>query len=271
MKKKILIIVSLIGLLFIGWKIYTQSRNTKKVDAVPVLSENLEEKLTLSGLIDATSKATLRFPSSGKVTWIGGTEGQKIKKWQALASLDRGPFATAVTNAYYKYLAADANAKQVEDEVKDHDKDESFVQKNKRVTAQTARDNAYDTWLMAKRDLANATIYSPLDGILVSAPTLVAGSFISSPTQAEFVVIDPESVYFSASADQSEVGLLSIGLKGTLVLDAFANASISGTISSIGYLPKSDESGTVYEVKIKISPNDKYRLGMTGDISFDHD
>lgn len=260
MKKKIIISLCTIAILLLGWKQYSKTKN-KKPEPVKIVIDKTDEKLILSGIIDALIKATVKFPSVGKIVWEGAVEGDTVKKWQALASLDRSALQTAVTNAWYKYLASDANAKQIEDEVKDHDKDESYVQKNKRVTAQTTRDNAYDTWLQAKRDLANATIYSPIDGIVIAKT--------ANSTQAEFVIVDPKSVYFSASADQSEVGRLNIGQTGTLLLDAFPEVPLSGTITNIGFVPKVGESSTVYEVKFKFTPNDKYRLGMTGDLTFE--
>lgn len=243
------------------WKSYSQSKKNKKSETPTATIEKTEEKLILSGIIDALVKATIKFPSIGKIVWEGANEGDTVKKWQALASLDRSALQTAVTNAYYKYLASDANAKQIEDEVKGHDSDESFVFKNKRVTAQTTRDNAYDAWLQAKRDLANATIYSPIDGIVIAKA--------ANSTQVEFVIVDPKSIYFSASADQSEIGRLNIGQAGTLILDAFPETSLAGFITNIGFIPKSAESSTVYEVKFKLTPSDKYRLGMTGDLTFE--
>lgn len=261
MKRKIVLIIGITALLFWGWKLYSNSQIPQKPKTPQIVLDKTDEKLTLSGIIDTQTKAVIKFPVGGKIIWEGASDGDRVKKWQALASLDPSSLQTAVTSAYYKYLASDANAKQIEDEVKGHDNDETFVQKNKRVTAQITRDSAYESWLQAKRDLANTTIYSPIDGIIIAK--------VANSTQTEFTIVDPKSIYFSASADQSEVGLLSIGQTGTLILDAFPNASVSGTITNIGFLPKVGETGTVYEVKFKIVPNEKYRLGMTGDISFD--
>lgn len=271
MKKKIgiglLVCLVIIG----GYRYFGKPQNGKKIDSATATIGKIEETLTISGLVDANIKATLRFPLSGKISWIGVNEGQAVKKWQALASLDRASLAVASTNAYYKYLTADANAKLVEDQVKGHDSDESLTQKNTRVTAQSARDQAWETWKQAERDLANSTLFSPIDGLAVGVPQLTAGSVISSPTQAEFLVIDPTSVYFSAAADQTEIGKLVAGQSGELTLDAYPNSPLPGTISAIGFIPKSGETSTVYEVKFNFTsqnPNYKYKLGMTGDLSF---
>ena len=61
------------------------------------------------------------------------------------------------------------------------------------------------------------------------------------------------------------------GMEGGITLDAYPEATISGMVRQVSFTPKTDESGTVYEVEIAI-PGDnnglKYRMGMTGDISF---
>ena len=60
------------------------------------------------------------------------------------------------------------------------------------------------------------------------------------------------------------------GMKGAVLIDAFPSQDFSGEIIAIGYTPKIDEAGTVYEVKVAISGSDlqNLRIGMTGDVSF---
>jgi hypothetical protein len=89
------------------------------------------------------------------------------------------------------------------------------------------------------------------------------------PSLAEIDVINPDSFYFSATADQNEVIGIKDGQEGKLVLDAYPESTITGTINQISLLPKSGETGTVYTVKIKYPlSTDAYRVGMTGDITF---
>lgn len=268
MKKKV-IIVGIIGSILLAWKFYTPFKNNKKTESIQVKRTDLREVLTLSGQIDADTKAVLRFGTSGKIAWINVRQGDIVKKWQGVAGLETADLKASETKAYFAYLAADANAKQIEDEVKGHDNDETFVQKNKRVTAQTARDVAYDSWNTAKRAVQTASIFSPINGIVYKAPDLTAGTYISSPSQAEYEVVDPNTIHFSATADQSEVVLMTTSSLGTLSLDAFPNNRFSGVVQKIAYTPKSDEVGTVYEVDFKISDQipPQIRLGMTGDLT----
>ena len=60
-------------------------------------------------------------------------------------------------------------------------------------------------------------------------------------------------------------------MSGTVTLDAFDKQPIPATVSTIGYAPKSGETGTVYEIKMDLPQTTNrlmLRLGMTGDVEF---
>src|SRR3990167_10771011 len=144
--KKWWFLVLIIGLIlaFMGYRQFGP-KDTSKLKSYTVKKVDLKDSLSFSGGVDADEKATMVFQTSGKLAFVEVSEGEKVKKGQLLAGLDTGDLKAAERAAYYKYLAADANAKYVEDTVKDHDKDESFLQKNNRVTAQTDREDRKST------------------------------------------------------------------------------------------------------------------------------
>ncbi len=235
-----------------------------------VKRQDLTESLTLSGEIDAEEKSTMTFQTTGKLSFIKVKEGDEVKKGQLLAGLDTGDLWAAERAAYYKYLAADAHAKYIEDTVKDNDKDESFLERDTRTAAQTDRDIKYDAWLTAKRALRYASIFSPIKGVVYDIPPTQPGEFITTTNPVEFNIVNPETIYFSATADQTEVGKLAVGQKGVVTLDAFSEKPFEGEVRKIAFAPKEDETGTVYEVKLTLSSKSQIqpRLGMTGDVNF---
>lgn len=263
-----MVIILLIGG-FLGWRLVRAGED--KFKPLTVHRTDLTEKLSFSGKIDAAEKSTMTFQSTGKLAFVRVKEGDIVKKGQVLAGLDTGDLAAAERAAFYRYIAADANAKQVEDSVKGHDKDESYAQKTSRVAAQTDRDIKYDAWLTARRALAYATIYSPINGIVVTIPPTSPGEFITATNTIAFEIVNLATIYFSASADQTDVTRIKIGQKGELVLDAYPEESVAAIVSNISFTPKGDETGTVYEMRLIIpseSPDFKFRLGMTGDVTF---
>jgi membrane fusion protein (multidrug efflux system) len=173
--------------------------------------------ITADGAVTAQNQARLAFQTSGKLAYIGIKEGDRVKAGHILASLDLGDLQTARTKANYAYLAADANAKQIEDQVKGHDSDETFAQKTQRVTAQTARDTAYDAMLAAQRAIDNAQLKAPFDGIVTQVDSQVAGVSIT-PT-AGIVIVDPESLVFRANVPASYIYYISQGSQVNLAVD----------------------------------------------------
>jgi multidrug efflux pump subunit AcrA (membrane-fusion protein) len=115
-----------------------------------------------------------------------------------------------------------------------------------------------------------ATLTTPISGIVTRVDAPHAGINIT-PASAEFDVVNPDTLYLSVTADQTEVIKLRAGMPATLTLDPFPSDMLEGTISAISFTPKSGETGTVYEVQVALPPSPShgsYRLGMTGDATF---
>jgi macrolide-specific efflux system membrane fusion protein len=85
-QKKWLILIVLIAAI-IGYFFFSQPKKEEKT--YEATKKNLKEELVFSGKIDAEEKAVLRFQTSGRLAWVGVKEGQTVKKYQAIASLDQ--------------------------------------------------------------------------------------------------------------------------------------------------------------------------------------
>lgn len=269
-KRWYLVLIAGLILVFVGYK-NLGPKDASKTKPYLVKKVDLMETLSFSGGVDAEEKATMVFQSTGKLSFIRVKEGDRVAKGQLLAGLDTGDLAAAERAAYYKYLAADVNAKYIEDTVKNHDKDESFLQKNNRVTAQTDRDTKYDSWLTAQRTLRYATLYSPIDGVIYNVTDNHSGEFITATNQFEIDIVNPATIIFTANADQTDVVKLKNGMVADIALDAYPDKLLKGTIKEIAYTPSVGETGTVYLVKLTLnaeSADFQPRMGMTGDVTF---
>ncbi|MCA9340846.1 MAG: hypothetical protein KDA17_08070, partial [Candidatus Saccharibacteria bacterium] len=49
---------------------------------------NLTKTLEVSGIVDAAERVNMRFAAGGKVVYLGAQEGDTVKKWQTLATID---------------------------------------------------------------------------------------------------------------------------------------------------------------------------------------
>lgn len=263
----LLVIIAIIG--FFGYR-YFQKKNGD-VESTEVKRGDVVEELILSGSIDADEYAQLKFPASGKIAWVSAKEGDTVKKGQALMKLDTTTLNTTFQSARATLRAAEATLENVHDQVKDNDDDESFSEKDTRTTAETTKDRAYEAYVAAEYNLRNAILLSPFEGIITYLAHPFSGvNVIFSETQVE--VINPETIFFDVSADQTEVSDIKLGQKVIVILDSLTEKEIETTVEFVSYTPKSGEVGTVYKVKLKFDDidfsTDVYRIGMSGDAKF---
>ena len=260
-----LAVVVLIAVFFIG------RRDGNDFESVEVKRGLVREELILSGTINADEYAKLNFLSSGELASVEVIEGEDVKKGQILAKLD-------TTILYQTYLQAESDLDyyqavldRVYDEVKGHNKDESFSQRETRVAAENNKNKAYRAYVIAQKNLSNSTLRSPFDGVITNITHPFAG-INTSLAESQIEVVNPKTIYFEVSADQSEVTEITNGQKVIVVLDSFSNEEHEGQVEYLSLTPKEGEVGAVYEAKVKFSDinleANKFRIGMTGDAKF---
>ena len=114
-----------------------------------------------------------------------------------------------------------------------------------------------------------ATITTPISGIITVANPSQSGVNVT-PTSVSYQIINPQSIYFSASVDQTDIAKIREKMAGEIVIDAFPDQKFKGKINTISLVPKEGETGAVYTVKTefnKLPSNIVFRLGMSGDIN----
>ncbi len=265
-----LIIVILI-LPIVGFAVYSNftSSTNKKIETSKVKKGILEETMTISGTIDADEKANLRFQTSGRLSWVGVKEGDYVKKYQTLASLDQREVKKNLQKDLNDYLTTRSTFDQT---IKDDYRDKVITDPVKRLLdkAQWSLNNSVLDVEIQNLSLEYSYLWTPIEGIVTKVGAPYTGMNVT-PATSEFEIINPKTVFFNANADQTEVTKLTEGKLGSLSLDAYPDATISGSIKSISFTPKSGETGTVYAVKFIFKEDNssyKYRMGMGGDLTF---
>jgi RND family efflux transporter MFP subunit len=276
LKKRWYLLLIVAGIfLFLIYQRQTAVMRSSQSKTYAVKRSTLRETLSLSGEIDAAEKQTMRFQTSGRMTWVGVKEGDYVKRFQGLASLDQ----REVEKNIQKYLNTYSSYRWTYDQSKDDNKDTAAV-----GITQALRDEAQRLIDKAQFDLNTSVInvelqqlakeyaylYTPIEGIVTRVSIPNAGVNVT-PAGAEFEVINPNSIYFSLTADQTEVIKLTPGMTGEIIFDAYPDKPVRGTVDYIAFIPKAGETGTAYEVKMQLFEDNadyRYRLGMTGDTEF---
>ncbi len=276
--KKIIITLFVLGIFgFVGYRYYKTNianASTPVEGETPftVQKTTLRDTLTLSGKIDADEKVTLAFKSGGRLVWLGAKEGDYVQKGQGIASLDQRELQKSLESQLNTYMITRWDFDQTRQDNKDAPyRDGDVGDRMKRIIdkAQFGLNNSVINVELQTLAREYAYLSTPIEGVVTRMAVTQPG-IIVTPTNT-FEIINPSTIYFAATADQTEVPKLTVGQTAQVILDPYPEEQIRATVKSIAFTPKTGESGTVYEIKMVFASennNLKYRIGMTGDVEF---
>lgn len=257
----VLIIVAVIaGLWFIN-----RSQQSEELEVVRPQVRTLSQVLEFSGVMDASERVSQRFAAGGKLTYVGAQEGDFVKKWQTLASIDA---RTAQKNLQKQLNAFDSQRLTFEN-LQDDRKDRVLDSEEGRVAQQDeiALQQAVLGVEIQSIAIEDSRLSSPIEGILVKAPSAVAGTYLA-PTDA-YEVFNPQTFFFQGYVDEIDIGNVSVGQSAVVRLDAFNGQTFAGTVQKIGFSSLSSSSGgTVFPIEIRFESGldlSIFRLGMNGE------
>jgi len=252
----------------------TSKATAKKENGYTLKRQDLKEYLSLSGEIDAEERTVLRFQSAGRLNWVGVKEGDYVRKYQAIASLDQRDLKNKLQQTLntfvkkrYDFDQSQDDTERIGDQVTREAGD-----KMKRILdkAQYDLNNSIIDVELGNLALEYSNLITPIEGIVTRVDIKYSGVNIT-PAQAEFEIINPKTLYFLATADQTEVVKLKNKMSAKITMDSYLDDEFDGQILDIGFIPKTGETSTVYKVKITL-PKDvgesQFKIGMTGDVSF---
>jgi RND family efflux transporter MFP subunit len=256
------IIVLVIGGL-IGSNKYKKAQEEKPVFQKPQ-REDIIKTLDIPGVIDAKEKASMRFAGGGKVVYLGAKEGDFVKKYQTIATIDKRDLNKQLQDNLNDYMKERWDWEQQLDDVEDRTIDqaeERTVDKN-----QWDLENSVIAVERNQISITDTVMSSPITGILVSSPTNVTGvNLIYTET---FEIINPDSLIIKAYVDEADMALVKKSQEAMIELDAYPNETITSFVDFIAFKSTQTTSGTSFVVELPINSNDinKFRLGMNGDV-----
>ncbi len=269
--KRKFIILGLV-ILIVAANFYYQDK--KKTDAAKlekttkVQRGELKETMILSGEIKAKENTILHFQTGGRLAGIKVHEGDVVNKGQLVAYLDQRDLKKRLSKELndYKTVRLDFDT-----DIEGKDQAVNAVMRRALEQSQHTLDNSVLDVEIQSISIEFANLFSPIQGLVVNTGNFQPGMNITA-ADSIIEVVNPDSLYFEVTADQTEVTQIKEGMVGQLALDAYNEEKISGAITHIGFSPESNESGTVYGVELQFNNSSnqsfRYRLGMTGDVEF---
>ena len=282
MKTKKVIIISLglvVVLLIVGVKAFKKSETKISVETSKVMVGNVSNTITATGTLEALRTISVGTQVSGVINKIYVDFNSHVKAGQLLAELDKRTLITSLENAQANLENAQAEMtlqtsnynriKALSDKnlVSQNDYDQAIYNYTKAESALKTAKLDYDR---SKINLNYASIYSPIDGIVleraVDEGQTVAASF-NTPTLFS-IANDLTQMQVEASIDEADIGKVKDGQSVSFTVDAFPDMKFDGRVVQIRLQPVVQSNVVTYTVVVKAhNPDMKLMPGMTANIT----
>ena len=243
-----------------------------------VTKGSIVNTVTASGTIEAITSVVVGTQVSGIVEKLHVDFNTPVKKGQVLAELDK----TALRSSVQQSLATLENASaEMEYQASNYERSKALYEKN--LIAQADFDQARYNHEKSKATLKNsqaqydkalvqlgyATIYSPIDGVVMNRAVDEGQTVAASFNTPEIFTIaqDLTQMQVEADIDESDIGMIRKGQRVEFDVDAFPDEKFAGTVEQIRLSPVNTSGVVTYTVIINApNPDKKLLPGMTANI-----
>jgi HlyD family secretion protein len=249
------------------------------IETVKVKKGDVSNVITATGTVKAIKTVSVGTQVSGVIDKLYVDYNSHVRAGELLAEIDKRTLTTSLENAQASLDNAKAEMtlqtanynriKALSDKslVSQNDYDQALYNYTK---AQASLKTAQLEYNRAKINLGYASIYSPIDGVIleraVDEGQTVAASF-STPTLFS-IAKDLTQMQVEASIDETDIGKVKQGQRVSFTVDAFPEMNFEGEVIQIRLNPTTVSNVVTYMVIVK-APNPDLKLmpGMTASIT----
>ncbi|MDP4240156.1 MAG: efflux RND transporter periplasmic adaptor subunit [Bacteroidota bacterium] len=279
--KKIIISVSGVVVLALCLAFFLKGTPTNnfQLETTKLAANNISSTVTATGTIQPIIEVAVGTQVSGKVSKIYVDYNSVVKKGELLAEIDKTNLQTEVntqelavrtTKVEYEYQKKNyARAKELFGKSLISETDYETANYNYEK-AESSYKQSLSNLNKAKTDLSYATIYSPIDGVVLSRAVeegqTVAASF-STPTLFT-IAKDLTKMQVVANVDEADIGTVKVQQRVTFTVDAYPTDIFDGTITQVRLNPTTTSNVVTYQVIVNApNPDLKLKPGLTANIS----
>jgi len=279
--KLLLVLVVLAAGGYAAYHYYQGRDDDKQPDytTTTVTRGEITQVITATGQLDAVLSVDVGSQISGQIKELHADFNTPVKKGQVLVEIDPATYQQRLRQAEASLASAQATFDLAQLKAKrtvelldknlvtqqENDEAQALLQQTKAnlLTAQASVENA-------RVDLSRCTIYSPIDGTVISKLTEVGKTVAASQNVPILFTIanDLAKMQITAAVAEVDVGSVEVNQVVKCAVDAFPNHSFQGIVTQVRNAPKTTSNVVTYDTIISVDNKDlKLRPGMTANVS----
>ncbi len=231
------------------------NKTERKAEPIAVETETVKagsdlQGRTYVGVVEEESSTSISFTGSGTLTRVYVEEGQAVRAGQLIAEMDK-------TQARNMLAAAEAQMKQASDALARMKQlhDNGSLAEIKWVETQSAVEQAQASLDLAKKNLADCSVHTPVSGI-VGKGVKEAGETVL-PALPVASVLNINKVRVVVSVPEKEIANFTPKTPTVISVEALGGRTYQGGIITKGV--EADGTTHTYDIKIHL-PNADYSL-----------
>jgi HlyD family secretion protein len=263
-----------------AWYFWSRSADqAPEYTTVTVARGDVIQVVTATGDIEPVLNVNVSSQISGIISKLYVDWNSPVKKDQVLAQLDPSTYQAnalqaegQLANAKANYELTRVNTERTRELFKkslvtqaDLDTAEAqLLQADAQVKIQSA---SLD---VVKVNLARCTIYSPIDGVVISRQVDVGNTVAASLSAPTLFMIanDLTKMQIIAAVSEADIGNIKVDQSVNFTVDAFPNQQFRGKVTQIRNSPQTQQNVVIYQTVIDVNnPDLKLRPGMTANVS----
>ena len=244
-----------------------------------VVRGDLLQAVTAAGTLNPVTNITVGSQISGIIQKLYVDWNSPVKANQVVAELDPATYTGSVAQAEGDLASAKASLELTQIQARratelfknqliaesEHDTAAANLHQSQALVQikQASLDNA-------KVNLSRCTIYSPVDGTVISRNVDVGQTVAASLSAPTLFVIanDLAKMQIDANVSEADIGSIEEGQAVTFTVDAFPDRKFTGKVMQIRNSPTTVQNVVSYDTVIEVSNADlKLRPGMTANAS----
>lgn len=253
-------------------------QENKVVTATPSIG-TITNTITATGTVEPIDQVEVGTQVSGVINKLYVDFNSRVKKGQVLAEIDRSKLneqlaqsKASLASAQNEVTYQGQNLKRVKELFASGMSSQTDLElaEYKYNSAKATLDRTTSELEQARVNLGYATIYSPIDGVVLSRSVeegqTVAASF-NTPTLFT-IANDLTKMQVEADVDEADIGQVNVGQKVTFTVDAYPDDTFNGVIKQVRLKPQVASNVVTYVVIVDApNPDQKLKPGLTASIS----